>query len=88
MTESHWTPQKIRVHMFFSLMAYTFLSLIYDAVHASDENISLISTMDYLKDISTNYAVRGKSVLSKLEFKSEIAELMGKTMKLENMIRD
>jgi len=24
----HWTPQKIRVHMFFSLMGYLFLALI------------------------------------------------------------
>ena len=30
----HWTPQKIRVHMFFSLMAYLFLALIYNEIHS------------------------------------------------------
>jgi len=48
----HWTPQKIRVHMFFSLMAYLFLSLIYNEIHREDESVSLISTMEYMKDIN------------------------------------
>lgn len=74
--------------MFFSLMAYMFLALIYNAVHADNEEVSLISTVDYLNDINIDYAIRGKSVMSRLEFKSDVAELMGKTMKLENMIRD
>lgn len=26
----HWTPQKIKVHMFFSHIAYLFLALIYN----------------------------------------------------------
>ncbi len=65
-----------------------FLALIYNAVHADNEEVSLISTVDYLNDINIDYAIRGKSVMSRLEFKSDVAELMGKTMKLENMIRD
>jgi len=45
----HWTPQKIRVHMFFSLMAYLFPSLVYNEIHRVDESVSLISIMEYMK---------------------------------------
>lgn len=58
----HWTPHKIKVHMFFSLMAYLFLALIYNEIHPENESISLISVRDCLKDININYAARGKSV--------------------------
>ncbi|MCL4311324.1 MAG: transposase [Candidatus Thermoplasmatota archaeon] len=84
----HWTPQKIRVHMFFSLMAYLFLALIYNEIHSHNESVSLISTVGYLKDINLNYAIRGKSVTSKIECKSEISDLIGKTMNMESMIKD
>ncbi|WP_298407866.1 transposase [Ferroplasma sp.] len=84
----HWTPQKIRVHMFFSLMAYLFLALIYNEIHSHNESVSLISTVGYLKDINLNYAIRGKSVTSKIECKSEISDLIGKTMDMESMIKD
>ena len=84
----HWTPQKIRVHMFFSLMAYLFLALIYNEIHSHNESVSLISTVGYLKDINLNYAIRGKSVTSKIECKSEISELIRKVMNLESMIKD
>lgn len=84
----HWTPRKIKVHMFFSLMAYLFLSLIYNTVHANNKDISLISTLDYLKDININYAIRGKDVISKIEFKSDMAALIGKVLNIESMITD
>ena len=84
----HWTPQKIRVHMFFSLMAYLFLALIYNEIHSHNESVSLISTVGYLKDINLNYAIRGKSVTSKIECKSEISNLIGKTMNMESMVKD
>ena len=42
----HWTPQEIRVHLFLSLMAYLFLSLIYNEIHREGESISLISIME------------------------------------------
>ena len=84
----HWTPQKIRVHLFFSLMAYLFLVLIYNEIHSHNESISLISTVGYLKDINLNYAIRGKNVTSKIECKSEISDLIGKTMNMESMIKD
>ena len=38
--------------------------------------------------INLNYAIRGKSVTSKIECKSEISDLIGKTMNMENMIKD
>ena len=84
----HWTPQKIRVHMFFSLMAYLFLTLIYHEIHSKDESVSLISIRDYLRDINLNYAANGKSVTWRIECKSDISELMVKTMNLESMVKN
>jgi len=79
----HRTPQKIKVHMFFSLMAYLFLALIYNEIHRNNKITSLISTNDYLKDININYAIKGKSVTSKIECKSDIAVLIKDTMEFE-----
>ncbi|MHB8561621.1 MAG: transposase, partial [Thermoplasmataceae archaeon] len=84
----HWTPQKIRVHMFFSLMAYLFLALIYNEIHSHDESVSLISTMEYMKDINLNYAARGKSVTVRMECKSDVSELIRKAMDLESMVKE
>jgi len=84
----HWTPQKIRVHMFFSLMAYLFLSLIYNEIHREDESVSLISTMEYMKDINLIYAANGKRVTRKIECKSHISDLIRRTMNLEGMMKD
>ena len=84
----HWTPQKIRVHMFFSLMAYLFVALIYNEIHSRDESVSLISMKDYFKDINLNYAANGKSVAWRIECKSDISELLVKTMNLESMVEN
>ena len=84
----HWTPQKIRVHMFFSLMAYLFLALIYNEIHSVDDSVSLISIRDYLRDININYAASGRSVTWKIECKSDISELLVKTMNLETMVKN
>jgi hypothetical protein len=55
----HRTLQKIRVHMFFSLMAYLFLALIYNEFYKSDNNVSLQqSTIETMKDIMVVYASR------------------------------
>ena len=83
----HWTPQKIKVHMFMSLMAYLFLALIYNEIHSKDDSVSLISIRDYLKDINLNYAARGKSVTWKIECKSYISELIVRAMNLESMVK-
>jgi hypothetical protein len=74
--------------MFFSLVAYLFLAFIYNEIHTHYGKISLISTTDCLKDININYAVRGRSVAVRLECKSDTAETIRKTMKLEDMIKD
>jgi len=84
----HWTPQKIRVHMFFSLMAYLFLSLVYNEIHRVDESVSLISTMEYMKDINLIYAANGKQVTEKIECKSHISDLIRRTMNLEGMMKE
>jgi len=84
----HWTPQKIRVHMFFSLMAYLFLSLVYSEIHREDESASLISTMEYMKDINLIYAANGKQVTEKIECKSHISDLIRRTMNLEGMMKE
>ena len=84
----HWTPQKIRVHMFFSLMAYLFLALIYNEIHSVDDSVSLISIRDYLRDININYAASGRSITWKIECKSDISELLVKTMNLETMVKN
>jgi len=84
----HWTPQKIKVHMFFSFMAYLFPALIYNEIHSYNESVSLISAMGYMKDINLNYAARGKSVTVRMECKSDISELIRKAMNLESMIKE
>jgi transposase len=84
----HWTPQKIKVHMFFSLMAYLFLALIYNEIHSKNDSVSLISVRNYLKDININYAARGRGVTWKIECKSEISEHIVRIMNLENMVRN
>ena len=57
----HRTPQKIRVHMFMSLLVYLFLSLIYNEIYRAKESISLPSTVDIMKDIMVVYAANGKN---------------------------
>ena len=38
-TAYHWTPQKIRVHMFFSYLAYMFLALIHNNARKIDATV-------------------------------------------------
>ena len=83
----HWTPQKIKVHMFFSLMAYLFLALIYNEIHPENEFISLISIRNYLNNINLNYVATGRSVTWRIECKSNISGLIVKTMNLESMVK-
>ena len=82
----HWIPQKIRVHMFMSLLAYLFLALIYNGMHRSVDEISLASTSDVMKDIMVVYAARGKTIRSKLDFKSETGRRVGGVMKLNDLL--
>ena len=83
----HRTPQKIRVHMFMSLLAYIFLSLIYNEIHRAKESISLPSTVDIMKDIMVVYAANGKKVMGRLDFKSEMGREVGRIMKLDQLLK-
>ena len=73
--------------MFFSLMAYLFLALIYNEIHRNSKTASLISTIDYLKDININYAIKGKIVTTKIECKSDIAVMIRDTMEFEKLAK-
>ena len=57
-------------------------------ISSKDGSVSLISIRDYPKDINLNYAVSGKSVVWKIECKSDISELLVKTMNLESMVEN
>ncbi len=63
----HWTPHKIRVHMFFSHIAYLFLALIYNRVKKVDENVSLHSVLDTINEVRLQYIVTGRKVIKKLD---------------------
>ena len=83
----HRTPQKIRVHMFMSLLSYLFLSLIYNEMHRTEESVTLPSTIHIMKDIMVVYAAKGKKVNESLDFKSETGRNMGMIMKLEEVLK-
>ncbi len=63
----HWTPQKIRVHMFYSYLAYMFLALIYNRIKAISETVSLVSVQDLLGQVRIQYIISGKEVRKKLD---------------------
>ncbi len=69
-------------------MAECILSLIFNEIHTHDDGISLISTMEYMKDITLNYAAKGKIVTSRLECKSPKSEVIRKVMKLESFVKE
>lgn len=66
----HWTPQKIKVHMFFSYLAYLFLALIYHKIKTVDETVSLTSVQDILAQVRLQYLISGKDVKKKLDSRS------------------
>ena len=80
--EYHWTPQKIRVHMFFSLMAYLFLALIRYRMHSIDQSTSLQSVHDKLSDVRLQYIISGKSVRKKLDSRNPDALRMAERLDL------
>ena len=78
----HWTTQKIKVHMFLSLMAYLFLAVIYNEIRRYGD-MSLTSTIEIMKDIMVVFTRRGRKVIEKLDFKSEMGEVVARIMNLE-----
>ena len=63
----HWTPQKIRVHMFFSYLAYLFLALIYNMVRKIHPQVSLASLQGLISTVRLQYMIAGKEVKKKLD---------------------
>ena len=64
----HWTPQKIRVHMFFSLLSLLVLAVIYNAVKDVAE-VSLTSVLNILKGVRITFLVSGRNVVKRLDAK-------------------
>jgi transposase len=81
----HWTPQKIRVHMFFSLMAYLFLALIRMTVKPVME-LYLTTVQEVISTIRIVYITRGKSVDVKLSSGDERAQRVMEKFDLVKMI--
>ena len=63
----HWTPQKIKVHMFFSHLAYLFLALIYNRASNVSGTVSLSSVMDTLGQVRLQYIINSKDVRRKID---------------------
>ena len=76
----HWTPQKIKVHMFLSYLAYLFLALIYNFAKKIDPRVSMTSVLDALRGVKLQYIIAGKEVRKKLDSRNpealDIAEKM------------
>ncbi|EQD26270.1 transposase-like protein [mine drainage metagenome] len=63
----HWTDQKIRVHMFFSYLAYLFLAVMYNRIRPIYPGISLTSVQDMLAKVRLQYIISGKEVRKNLD---------------------
>ena len=78
----HWTPQKIKVHMFMSLLAYLFLALIYNRMRSVDERVSLVSARDILNSVRIQYVLSGKEVTKKIDSASLEARRIAEELNL------
>ena len=56
-------------------------------MHRPISEISLASTTEIMKDIMVVYAARGKTVIPRLDFKSEAAKKIGGVMKLDELVK-
>ncbi|EQD67393.1 transposase-like protein, partial [mine drainage metagenome] len=83
----HWTPQKIKVHMFFSYLAYMFLALLYNRIRTWIATVSLISVMDILGQIRIVYAARGSRTVKRIDAKSPEVTLVAEKMKLLDLAK-
>ena len=81
----HWTPQKIRVHMFFSLIAYLFLALIRMIVKPIMD-LYLTTVLEVISTIRIIYMTRGKGVSEKLYSGDERAKKIMERFDLGKMI--
>ena len=81
--EYHWTPQKIKVHMFFSHIAYLFLALIHYRIR---DSVSLSTTTEVLKTIRITMLARGKSVRNVITSYDDRGKEAIKILELEKLI--
>ena len=81
----HWTPQKIRVHMFFSLMAYLFLALMRMILKPVME-LYLTTVLEVVSTIKIVYITRKKNVSVKLTSGDERALKIMEKFNLEKLI--
>ncbi|MEM3489845.1 MAG: hypothetical protein QXO75_09375 [Nitrososphaerota archaeon] len=66
----HRTPQKIRVHMFFSFLSFLALAVIYNA--SSDvAEVSLTSVLHTLRGMRITFIVNGRNVVKRLDAKGD-----------------
>lgn len=79
----HWTPEKIRVHMFLSYLAYLFLSLIYNEARNIDESISLENVLDHLLSVNIIYMTDGKKEKKIINSNDDIGLKILKGLRLE-----
>ncbi|EQB71092.1 MAG: hypothetical protein AMDU4_FER2C00201G0009 [Ferroplasma sp. Type II] len=63
------------------------LQFLYNIIHLHDKPVFPYIHSRIPEHINFNYAARGKSVTIKLECKSEISDIIGKTMNMESMIK-
>jgi transposase len=80
----HWTPQKIRVHMFLSHLAYLFLSLMRLKMKEAVD-LYLITTAEVLSTIKIVYLRRGKYVEKRLVSSDERAKKVMEKIDLLNI---
>ena len=81
----HWTPQKIKVHMFFSYLSYMFLALIYNKMKKINENVSLVSATDLLSQVRIQYLVSGKKVEKRLDSRNPESLYISEKLNLISM---
>ena len=80
----HWTPQKIRVHMVLSHLAYLFLSLMRLKMKEAVD-LYLITTAEVRSTIKIVYLRRGKYVENRLVSSDERAKKVMEKIDLLNI---
>ena len=81
----HWTAQKIRVHMFMSLLVYLFLALMRMRIRPVMD-LYLPTVIEVLSSIRIVYIARGKNVSTALTTPDERAKTIMEAMNLRQIL--
>ncbi len=81
----YWTPQKVRVCMFFSLIAYFFLAMI-SMIVKPVMDLYLTKVLEVISTIRIIYMTRGRGISKKLYAGDERAKGIMEKFELEKMI--